>query len=142
VPTDFWEKDLCKRQRVQTSAYYSVSVFGMAVILSIGTILILLDQSLEKLWFAYLNPRSGIAKQAEWTQTGMLQLHRQAVEARGIGPWDRKNTDVPVMETCTTFPGLGVREERIGENTEVEREKVPYQLVTGEVVQDEYGRLR
>jgi hypothetical protein len=141
VPQTPEEKDMCKRQRVVTSAYVSVSVLGMAIILGIGTLLILLDQVLEKLWFGYFNSQSRVAKQALWTQTSTLQLHRQAVEARGIGPWDRKNLDIPVLEGCIMFSGLGVREERIGEEEKDEpQEKLPYHLISGEVMQSDDSR--
>jgi hypothetical protein len=41
---------MCKRQCVMTSAHYNVGFLGMAIILSICVSLILLNQSLEKLW--------------------------------------------------------------------------------------------
>jgi hypothetical protein len=115
-PTDPDMLDLCQRQRVLSAKHYSVSVLGMAIILSIGGFLILVDQSLEAMWFRYFNAQGRLAKRAEWTQTGTLQLHRQALEARGVGNWDRKNRDFPVIERKgETFIGLGEREEMIGQ---------------------------
>lgn len=112
VPTDPDILDICKRQRVLSARHYSVSVLGMAIILIMGSLLIILDQSMESLWFRYFNARERLAQRAEWTQTGTLQLHRQALEARGIGNWDRKHHDFPVIQRKdTTFTGLGDREE-------------------------------
>jgi hypothetical protein len=116
IPTDPDLLDSCNRQRVLSARHYSVSVLGMAIIISVGTFLIILDQSMEALWFRYINARWRLAKRAEWTQTGTLQLHRQALEARGIGIWDRKNHDFPVIEgKGKTFTGLGAEEQTIGQ---------------------------
>jgi hypothetical protein len=132
TPTDPDMLALCQRQRVLSARHYSVSVLGMAIILSVGTLLILLDQSLEALWFRFFNAQSRLAKRAEWTQTGTLQLHRQALEARSIGPWDRKNHDFPIIDSKDkTFTGLGAREEMIGETQD--DPKAQYHIVTDEV---------
>jgi hypothetical protein len=132
TPTDPNMLALCRRQRVLSAQHYSVSVLGMALILSIGSILILLDQSLETLWFQFFNPQSRLAKRAEWTQTGTLQLHRQALEARSIGPWDRKNQEFPILDSKDkAFTGLGAREEMIGETQD--DAKAQYHIVTDEV---------
>jgi hypothetical protein len=115
-PTDPNMLDICQSQRVLSAKHYSVSVLGMAIILSIGGLLIMIDQSLEGLWFRYFNAQGRLAKRAEWTQTGTLQLHRQALEARGVGNWDRKNRDFPVIERKgEMFVGLAEREEKIGQ---------------------------
>jgi hypothetical protein len=131
TPTDPDMLDICQRQRVLSAKHYSVSVLGMAIILSIGSFLIMIDQSMEMLWFRYFNAEGRLAKRAEWTQTGTLQLHRQALEARGVGNWDRKNRDFPVIERKgETFVGLGEREEMIGQMQE--NGKAPYTVVTME----------
>ncbi|KAH5522543.1 hypothetical protein HBI23_104690 [Parastagonospora nodorum] len=135
-PTDPNLLQLCKSQRVLSPRHYSVSVLGMAIILSVGTLLIILDQSVESIWFRYFNPRCGLAKMAEWTQTGTMQLHRQTVEARGIGPWDRKNHDFPVIGSKgMTFIGLGAREEMIGQTKD--DNKTQYELMEEEISLDE-----
>lgn len=137
-PTDPNLLQLCKSQRVLSPRHYSVSVLGMAIILCVGTLLIILDQSVESFWFRYFNPRCGLAKMADWTQTGTMQLHRQTVEARGIGPWDRKNHDFPVMGVKgLTFIGLGAREEMIGQTQD--DKKTEYEVVDEEISLEERG---
>lgn len=136
TPTDPDMLAMCKRQRVLSSRHYSVSVLGMAIILSVGGLIILLDQSMEALWFRFFGAHNRLAKRAEWTQTGTLQLHRQALEARGIGTWDRKNHDFPVIDRHgKTFIGLGEREEMIGETED--GHKTGYEVVTNEVPRKE-----
>jgi hypothetical protein len=131
VPTNPDILDICKRQRILSSRHYSVSVLGMAIILSVGSLLIILDQCSEALWFRYTNTREKLAKKAVWTQTGTLQLHRQALEARGIGNWDRKNHDFPVIETRhRTFTSLDDREDMLGQT---DGERVSYKMVDDEL---------
>jgi hypothetical protein len=138
TPTDPDLLNLCKSQRVLSPRHYSVSVLGMAIILVFGTLLIILDQSLESIWFRFFNPRSGLAKRADWTQTGTMQLHRQTLEARGIGAWDRKNHDFPVMEMKgKTFAGLDAREEMIGQTED--DDKARYEVVAEEISLNERG---
>jgi hypothetical protein len=130
-PTDPDMLEMCQRQRVLSAKHYSVSVLGMAIILSIGSLLIMIDQSMEAMWFRYFNAAGRLSKRAEWTQTGTLQLHRQALEARGVGNWDRKNRDFPVIERKgEIFVGLGEREEMIGQMQD--NGKAPYTVVTTE----------
>jgi hypothetical protein len=129
TPTDPDMLELCKRQRILSAQHYSVSVLGMAIIISVGSLLILLDQCMETLWFRYFNARLRLAPRAEWTQTGTLQLHRQVLEARGIGNWDRKNHDFPVIDDKgRKFTGLGEREEMIGQTQD--DGKAPYEAIT------------
>jgi hypothetical protein len=129
VPTDLDILDLCKRQRILSARHYSVSVLGMAIILVVGSLLITLDQTIETLWFRYFQAGYQLAKRAEWSQTSTLNLHRQALEARGIGPWERKNHDFPVMEARhKTFTGLSDREGWIGGDVQDEK-KMDYQVV-------------
>jgi Na+-transporting methylmalonyl-CoA/oxaloacetate decarboxylase gamma subunit len=138
TPTDPDLLAICYRQRVLSARHYSVSVLGMAIILIVGSLLIILDQSMEALWFHFFKARSGLAKRAEWTQTGTMQLHRQTLEARGIGSWYRKNHDFPVMEIKgRTFTGLGAREELIGQTQD--SEKAQYEVVAEEITLSERG---
>jgi hypothetical protein len=131
TPTDPDMLAMCKRQRVLSAQHYSVSVLGMAIILSVGGFLVMLDQSIAAIWFRFFNAHLRLAKRAEWTQTGTLQLHRQTLEARGIGGWDRKFHDFPILDgKGRTFTGLDAREEMIGETHD--DQKVQYQVVTNQ----------
>jgi hypothetical protein len=140
VPTNPYILDLCKRQRILSARHYSVSVLGMTIILSVGGLLIILDNSIEWLWSRYISTRYQLAKRAEWSQTSTLNLHRQALEARGIGPWERKYNDFPVMEANhKSFKGLSEREEEIGE-TQGE-DKMRLSVMSEEVPLSERGAI-
>ncbi|KAH8731499.1 hypothetical protein GQ44DRAFT_604872 [Phaeosphaeriaceae sp. PMI808] len=98
TPTDPDVLALCERQRILSGRHYSVSVLGMAIILCVGSLLVITDQAIEAVWARFFTAPWQLEKREEWTQTGTLQLHRQALEARGIGTWDRTNRDFPVIE--------------------------------------------
>ncbi|KAF2793447.1 hypothetical protein K505DRAFT_244347 [Melanomma pulvis-pyrius CBS 109.77] len=108
-PTDANMLELCGLQKIRSNERYSVSVMGMGIILGIGSILILLDWIIiqQIFWFrSFTNGRH--TKKSDWTNTGTLQLQRQALETRGIGPWSTKIYDFPVLvERFRTFVGPG-----------------------------------
>ena len=109
-PTDPNMIALCGVQKIRSAGHYSFSVLGMTIILVIGTFMILLDWFLVQyiFWFRALTHHR-LAKKADWQSTGALQLHRQALEARGVGPWDsRGNYQFPALtRRCQTFASVG-----------------------------------
>jgi hypothetical protein len=110
-PTEPNMLELCGLQKILSSNHYSVSVLGMGIILGVGSLLILLDWILiqQIFWFRSLTSGRHL-KKADWANTGTLQLQRQALEARGVGPWSSKDYEVPVLtERFMTFEGLGVQ---------------------------------
>lgn len=111
-PDDIHTKRICEQQKIHSSAHISVSVLGMAVILIIGSVLILLDWTLiqQIFWFRSVTHHRQ-AKKADWLATGTLQLLRQALEARRVGPWYEGDGLFPVLAKKRTFTGLGTNVE-------------------------------
>ncbi|KAF2010293.1 hypothetical protein BU24DRAFT_356210 [Aaosphaeria arxii CBS 175.79] len=108
-PTDPEMRALCGLQKIRSSDHYSVSILGMSIILVVGGVLILLDWILVQqiFWFRSVT-HARQAKKADWTNTGTLQLYRQALESRGVGPWKVKDFEFPVLLSRNyTFMGLG-----------------------------------
>ncbi|ORY10051.1 hypothetical protein BCR34DRAFT_486313 [Clohesyomyces aquaticus] len=89
--------EICSQQKVRSNEHHAVSVLGMVIILVVGSILIFLDWAIEPFWFRRLTTHHGLAKKIDWINTGMLQLHRQTLETRGIGPWNVKDSEFPVL---------------------------------------------
>jgi hypothetical protein len=110
-PTERNMLELCGVQKIRSGDHYSVSVLGMGIMLGVGSLLILLDWMLIQQIFWFRSLTSGRhTKKADWTNTGTLQLQRQALEARGVGPWNTKDYEVPVLaERFRTFVGLGTQ---------------------------------
>ncbi|PSN70721.1 hypothetical protein BS50DRAFT_486076 [Corynespora cassiicola Philippines] len=96
TPTDPLLRSLCDLQKIRSSNHYSVSVLGMAIILGVGSVLILLDWVFIQQIFWWRGGRR-LAKRLDWQSTGTLQLYRLALEARGVGPWDSHDYDFPIL---------------------------------------------
>ncbi|KAH7128804.1 hypothetical protein B0J11DRAFT_578975 [Dendryphion nanum] len=102
---------LCSAQRIRSTAHYSVSVVGMSVILIVGSFLVLLDWIIVQqiFWFRSFS-HIRMSKKQEWMNTGTLQLYRQTMETRGVGPWDTKDYEFPTLVARgRTFTGLGTQ---------------------------------
>ena len=113
TPTDPTLIHTCDQQKTRSAEHYSVSVLGMTIILGVGGFLILLDWIFIKqiLWFRSFTHKR-LAKQADWTTGGTLQLHRLALEARGIRHWDLRHYEAPrLVEKGWMFRGLAVEDE-------------------------------
>jgi hypothetical protein len=110
-PTDPALLELCDQQKIRTSNYYSFSVLGMGLILGVGSLLILLDWIIIQQIFWFRSLASGQHnRKLDWTETGTLQLQRQVLDARGVGPWSTRDYEFPVLvERCRTFVGLGAQ---------------------------------
>lgn len=97
--TDPDAQALCRNQRARISAYSSFSMLGIIIIIACSLLIILVDYCLPLLLLR-VNPaslKSTIAAQA-WDEDDILQLQRQALEGRGIGPWKTNSGPVPVTD--------------------------------------------
>jgi hypothetical protein len=112
-PTDPQMLELCRNQKIRSSDYYNISVLGMYVILLVGGLLILLDWTLiQQIFWIRAHTHHRMAKKTDWASTGTLELFRQALEARRIGPWDTGDYLFPTLqERGKTFTGLGPRQD-------------------------------
>ncbi|KAF2684202.1 hypothetical protein K458DRAFT_303363 [Lentithecium fluviatile CBS 122367] len=112
-PTDPNLLNLCAVQKTRSSDHYSLSVLGMTIILGVGSLLILLDWVFIKqiLWFRSFTHHR-LAKQADWTASGTLQLHRMAMEARGVLGWNTRHYEAPVLVgNARVFRGVAAEGE-------------------------------
>ncbi|KAF2734239.1 hypothetical protein EJ04DRAFT_466936 [Polyplosphaeria fusca] len=123
---------MCHRQKIVTAAFSSFSVFGMAMILLVGGIIMLLDLTMEP--FTFWLQRRNFSKlytssqdwrekslrfpaehgthplyaSLEWTATSTLQLQRLAHEALGYGQWSKSADENPVTRTGERLAVLDV----------------------------------
>lgn len=86
-------------QKVRNTAYTNFSVFGLAMLLGIGFLIIVVSYTLEPfaVWIQHRRNLDTYAR-LEWTMNETLQLQRLAHEELGLGSWHRCDTDVPVTE--------------------------------------------
>jgi hypothetical protein len=87
---------------MRNSAYASFSVLGLSLIIAIGSIIIVANFVLSKVFLEFCGvPKLSSAlteKDRSWLQAETLHLQMQMLEVRGIGPWERIDKDVPVTK--------------------------------------------
>ncbi|KAF2142266.1 uncharacterized protein K452DRAFT_333074 [Aplosporella prunicola CBS 121167] len=102
-PEDNSQKRMCQNQKILSTAYTNFSVFGLALILTVGGITIILSYILEPLvvWIQHRRNLDVYAR-LEWTMNGTLQLQRLAHEELGL---------VPVTEKCERLGVMDLKEK-------------------------------
>ncbi|KAB2576207.1 hypothetical protein DBV05_g5244 [Lasiodiplodia theobromae] len=98
-PSNKRERELCKRQRILSTAHSNFSVFFLAFIFTTGGLIILLSWFLETI-VAFFQKRRNLDSYSrlEWCTNETLQLQRLAHEELGMGKWEGCDEDVPVKE--------------------------------------------
>ncbi|KAJ4292470.1 hypothetical protein N0V90_009132 [Kalmusia sp. IMI 367209] len=117
-PNDTAWRYMCENQKIVSALYYSFNILGLAIILIIGGIFIILENTLEAFvnWIDRRpsrrnNPRATYAR-LEWQSNATLQLHRLAYEEAGYGTWYNCTGTVPVTEPGEKLGILDVRDKK------------------------------
>ncbi|OCL10554.1 hypothetical protein AOQ84DRAFT_246874, partial [Glonium stellatum] len=112
-PNDTESRSLCNSQKVISSLHSSFRVLSLSLILSIGSILILLDFALVPCpdCFQRRRHRSRYAR-LEWRTNATLQLQRLAHEGIGAGVWSRADEENPVTEEAELLAVLVIEHEK------------------------------
>jgi hypothetical protein len=95
------DQAMCFSQKTQTTnGTISFSVLGLALILIVGTLVILASFVLETVvgWI-------GLKSHLNWVLDDKLQLQRMVFEARGVS-WTNTQGSIPVTEGGERFPSL------------------------------------
>ena len=89
---------LCQQIKIRTTRYTSFRVLDMALLAAAAALMTTLNGILPY-FFSKVASSHGRGKQeaAEWDEYNIFHLIRSACEARGIGPWDRREKTVPTM---------------------------------------------
>ena len=97
-PTDPEALRVCGIVKIRSVDHTSFSVLRLVLILVLGSGFIVLDFVLARA-VGWAQTKTGwrLYKRAEWVDQSTLQLQRQALEGRGIGPWTGTDDDVPVL---------------------------------------------
>jgi hypothetical protein len=101
-PSDEFELAICKRQMIRNaSGYQNFSILGVAIILSMGSFIIILGTTIDSIW--------GLAQKVfqrkhytsygllAWETDGFLQLQIMAQEAAGHNEWVNCDSHIPVL---------------------------------------------
>ncbi|KAF2115544.1 hypothetical protein BDV96DRAFT_82414 [Lophiotrema nucula] len=94
------DRHQCRNQKIRSSAYANFSVFGLSFTLAVGSLIITLNWTVERLYKLWTRKRhaSNQYRRLEWTLNGTLQLQRLAHEELGYGDWHHCGEDVPLTE--------------------------------------------
>ncbi|KAH8896772.1 hypothetical protein GQ53DRAFT_819035 [Thozetella sp. PMI_491] len=98
-PEDEPQEDICKNQKINSTAYMSFSVFGLSFTLVTGVLIILVSLVIEPC-LMYLHIRRGYAWYAniEWTANEVLELHRLAYRKEGPSTWKATKEEKPLSQ--------------------------------------------
>jgi hypothetical protein len=88
---------LCQQIKIRTTRYSSFRVFSLALLAVVAVIVTMLNGILPSSFSKASRSAGGGQKAAEWQWYNFFHLIRSACEARGIGPWDRREKTVPTM---------------------------------------------
>lgn len=118
-PSTKEEEDMCGQQVVRSvGGTLSFSVFGVAIILIVGAILIFLGLVLDiVVGWTRERLRRGMYKAVQWGVDEKLQLQRMAFEEAGMGTWRGGDSAVPVAGRGDVFglpAGWDFRHPRLG----------------------------
>lgn len=97
-PADPTTRLLCHKVKMRSTEFTSFSVLAIFLTLAIGLLIMIFSAALPALVAAW-QQRTGHGgyKRLDWVEGNALQLQRMAAEGRGIGPWEGKDADVPML---------------------------------------------
>ncbi|KAF2142260.1 uncharacterized protein K452DRAFT_200233, partial [Aplosporella prunicola CBS 121167] len=110
-PKDSYEKKICKNQKVTNYDYSSFSVLGLVILLSVGTLVIVVSYCIESIaetvqkrknWDTY--------SRLEWIANDTLQLQRLAHEELGLGTWSVTDGSNPITKKGERLAILDISE--------------------------------
>ncbi|KAJ8110926.1 hypothetical protein OPT61_g6357 [Boeremia exigua] len=99
----------CNTQRVRSTKFYSFSTWALVIILSVGSLVMLIGFFLEELVGLGLKYASSKMRErltpalASWQAESTLQLQRMAHEAIGVDSWTRTDESIPVTDKGTVL---------------------------------------
>ncbi|KAL9623876.1 MAG: hypothetical protein Q9160_001868 [Pyrenula sp. 1 TL-2023] len=88
-PETSGQKYLCRNQKIRSSAYSNFSVLGLAIVLTVGGLIIVLGYTFEHIIALFENGRRRTKySRLEWSANDVLQTQRMAHEELGRGTWE------------------------------------------------------
>ncbi|KAF2835846.1 hypothetical protein M501DRAFT_1019448 [Patellaria atrata CBS 101060] len=99
---------LCHTQRetARTQEYASISVFGVVIVLVVGSLIIGLSwcyEGIARPVVRWWDRDRGERKMREWNSGELLHVQRMAFEANGIGHWSPEEKSIPVTARGEVF---------------------------------------
>ncbi|KAI1757375.1 hypothetical protein F4782DRAFT_127228 [Xylaria castorea] len=96
-PNSTVEKEMCRSQKMISTAFVSFSVLGLAVIAFLGVLIVAFSMAMLPLANLVLSVlQKDISHLREWCAGSPYQLHRLANEEIGAGTWSQVDKDIPI----------------------------------------------
>ena len=118
--------DLCSRQKIRTPfGYTNFSTLGVAIILALGSIIVLNGMFIDKIVGLYMRKANWKDfKRRLWAHDESLQLMRVAYEGVGQGVWTGESASVPVTRKGDMLTKL-LSETHVANVKEVDGKVIP-----------------
>ncbi|KAH7113242.1 hypothetical protein B0J11DRAFT_595485 [Dendryphion nanum] len=122
LPSNKVAENMCKNQKIRSTAFSSFSMLPLALLLITGTVLVVVDIFLEPVLNAYHTWRaksvshSKVTRSAhsrlEWRSMNFLQLQRMAHQGIGSGIWLKTTNETPITLPYQELGILDVRDQK------------------------------
>ncbi|KAI0813772.1 hypothetical protein GGR55DRAFT_545264 [Xylaria sp. FL0064] len=107
--TNTGQKSICQNQKILSTRYTSVSLFGLYFTYIVGILIIFISFILEPI-LSYVQKRWKYREyeNLEWVSNGTLNLQRLVYDESGQGTWSNCNESIPVTEKGELLPPLDI----------------------------------
>ncbi|KAI1361337.1 hypothetical protein F5Y08DRAFT_347954 [Xylaria arbuscula] len=103
------QKAMCRNQKILSTSYTNMSLFGLYFTYIVGTIIIVASYVLDPiLSFAQKRWKNREYENLEWACNETLQLQRLAYEESGQGDWSKRTDSIPVTAAYQELAPLDV----------------------------------
>jgi len=100
------EETICHNVKIRSPAYTSLTLASLLVVVFAGGLVITAGWFLPNLVFWVRSSRAGTGRNDDratfktrtWAGDHLFQIHRAALESRGIGPWEPATNNAPVFK--------------------------------------------
>ncbi|KAI0444191.1 hypothetical protein F4803DRAFT_561064 [Xylaria telfairii] len=97
--TNRGQKSICENQKILSTRYMSMSLFGLYFTYIVGVLVIIVSYLLEPiLTYAQRRWRYREYENLEWISNGTLNLQRLAYDQSGLGNWSNCNDSIPITK--------------------------------------------
>ena len=127
------EQDLCRSQKIRSTAYASFSMFGLACVATFGGLVIAISYSIETI-IACLH-RQGKFKDYpyyEWVSNSTFQLQCLAHQGAGAGTWSGGTDEIPFTVDEEKLGLLDFSDRKLPILRPVRKEGLKTQVMTSE----------
>ncbi|KAH8885562.1 hypothetical protein GQ53DRAFT_845545 [Thozetella sp. PMI_491] len=119
TPGDAYQQVMCNSQKIRSTDYTSVSIFGLGFVFVTGAVIIILSYIMEPLFECLERRQKHLSpKDIEWRANETFSLQQLAFHGLGRGLWMHGNLAVPRTQDRETFNSLAIVKDPRSSNEE------------------------